>query len=300
MNGTPVVGYEIIFFIYIYYKSGQGTVNALIEGYDEYEIKSDMTSSDGMASVDFLLSKEIEQIAISASFEGSEILGEVYFEYEEIVKTIKTGLSPVLLYSIIGGGILLLALVALVVYKATKRKPFNKYLERVESQDLMMRLNEICPGVILSIFEQKKGPIPLISEHSFDYDFGGMFSVGTENFLLKICDQSYSTLGFEDVHKGRKISAINLPNEGLVGFVHAIQIEKDTARGGFENLSIIMLTPADFGNYLISYSEFIYDEIDELISRLKSQKPLVEIKEQIYAIRQRTAQVILAAIEEAK
>ena len=300
LNGTPVVGFEISFIIYVFYKSGRGTVNALIEGYDEFVIKTDMTSSDGTASVDFLLTEEIEQIAISATFEGSAILGDIRFEFEEIIKTVKAGLSPVLLYSIIGGGILLLALVAFIVYKATKRKPFDKYLAIVESQDLMMRLNEICPGVVLSIFEQKKGPIPLISEHSFDYDFGGMFSVGTENFLLKICDQSYSTLGFEDVHQGRKISAINLPNEGLVGFVHAIQIERDTARGGFENLSIIMLTQADFGNYLITYSEYIYDEIDELISRLKSQKPLVEIKEQIYVIRQRTAQVILAAIEEAK
>ncbi len=296
LNGTPVVGYEVFFFIYIYYKSGKGTVNAIVEGYDEYEIKSDLTSSDGIASVDYLLSEEIEQIAISASFEGSEILGVVHFEYEEIVKTVKAGLSPVILYSIIGISIILLILVAFIVYKATKSKPFTKYLEKVPPQDLIMRLNEVCPGVILSIFDQNKGPIPLISDHSFDYDYGGMLAVGTKNFLLKICDQSYSTLGFEDVHQGRKISAINLPNEGLVGFVHAIQIENKTARGGFENLSIIMLTQADFGNFLLSYNEFIYDEIDELISRLKSQNPLPEIKEQIFEIRQRTAQVILAAL----
>ncbi len=300
LNGTPVAGFEVSFIIFIFYKSDRGTVNALIEGYDEFVTKSDITSSDGIASVDFLLSEEIEQIAISATFEGSEILGDVHFEYEEIVKTIKAGLSPVLLYSMIGASILLLALVSFIVYKATKRKPFEKYLEKVESQDLIRRLNEICPGVVLSIFEQKKGPIPLISDHSFEYDYGGMFNVGTENFLLKICDQSYSALGFEDVHQGRKISAMNLPNEGLIGFVHAIQIEKETARGGYENLSIIMLTQADFGNYLLSYSEFIYNEIDELISKLKSQKSLAEIKEQIYAIRQRTAQIILAAIEEAK
>jgi hypothetical protein len=300
VNGTPIVGYEIFFFIYVYYKSSQGTVNALIDGYDEYVTKSDLTSSDGVASVDFLLSAEIDQIAIAATFNGSEILGDVHFEYEEIVKTIKAGLSLALLYSIIGGGIILLALVAFVVYRATKKKPFEKYLDSVETQDLMMRLNEICPGVVLSIFEQRKGPIPLISDHSFDYDYGGIFTVGTENFLLKICDQSYSALGFEDVHQGRKISAINLPNEGLIGFVHAIQIEKETARGGFENLSIIMLTQADFGNYLLSFSEYIYGEIDELISRLKSENPLAEVKEQIYAIRQRTAQVILAAIAETK
>ncbi len=204
------------------------------------------------------------------------------------------------MYSIIGASLVILALVSFIIYKTVKRKPFEKYLSKVSPQDLVMKLNEICPGSILSIFDQRKGPIPLYTEHSFDYDYGGRFTVGTENFVLKICDQAYSTLGFEDVHQGRKTSVINLPNEGLVGFVHAIQLKNVKARGGHENLSIIIVTQVDYGNYLLAYSEFLYKEIDELISRLESKKSLSEIKEQILSIRQRSAQVILAAIEENK
>lgn len=300
LNGTPIAGVEITFLIYIYYKSDQGSANAAIEGYDEIISLSDITGVTGEASVDYILTKEIEQIAVSATFEGSSILDGIFQEFSEIITTIKAGLSPVILYSIVGVSVFLLGLVAFIVYKATKRKPFEKYLDKVSTNDLVLKINEICPGVILSIFDQRKGPVPLISDHSFDYDYGGRLSVGTENFLLKICDQAYSTLGFEDVHQGRKTSAVNLPNEGLVGFVHAIQLENKDSRGGLENLSVILLTQADYGNCLLAYSDFIYDHIDDLVSKLNSKKGLEEIRSQIEEIRLRTTQVILAGIEDSK
>ncbi|NPD87911.1 MAG: hypothetical protein HGN29_04260 [Asgard group archaeon] len=298
IDGSPVVGYEINFIIYIFYKSDQSTVEAAREDFNDYTMLNDTTGSDGRAIVDFLLTENVSSIAISASFQGSDILGFVSFDFEEEVKTIKAGLSPVFLYSIIGGSIFLLVLVSLLIYFSTKRKPFEKYLNKIPSQDLMMKLNEICPGVILSIFNQRTGPVPLLSDHSFSYDYAGRFALETENFLLKLCDQAYSTLGFEDIHQGRKTSALNLPNEGLVGFVHAIQLENKKARGGFENLSIIIITQADYGTLLLTYSEYIFQEIDELISSLEVKKSADEIKEQILKIRRRATHVILAAIEE--
>ena len=291
---------QISFIISLYFKSSVRNVMAATEGWDIYIILNDTTNSAGIASISYLLSEDIDHIEIEAFFEGSDTLGDVFLKYDQIMNVITGGLSPAVLYSIIGVSIFLLILVAFIVYKASKRKPFDKYLSKVSSQDLIMRLNELCPGVILSIFDQKKGPIPLISEHSFDYDYGGRIAVGTDNFLLKICDQTYSTLGFEDVHQGRKTSALNLPNEGLVGFVHAIQLENAKARGGFENLSVIIITQSDYGNYLLTFSEYFYNEIDGIISHLKSKKPLTDIKEQLLNIRQRAVQVILAAIEENK
>jgi hypothetical protein len=107
-------------------------------------------------------------------------------------------------------------------------------------------------------------------------------------------------LGFEDVHQGRKTSAINLPNEGLVGFVHAIQLRNKAARGEFENLSIILITQADYGNYLLAYSEHIYDSIDLLTEGLISKKSLQDIRKYVEDIRHQTTKVILAGIEDSK
>ena len=60
------------------------------------------------------------------------------------------------------------------------------------------------------------------------------------------------------------------------------------------------MSQTDYGNFILAYSDYLYDEIDELISKLKSEEPMDEIKEQIHKIRQRTVQIILAAIEENK
>ena len=75
-------------------------------------------------------------------------------------------------------------------------------MKKIEEQDIMMKLNELCPGVILSIFDQRRGAVPIISEHSLSFDTSGRVSLEAENFILKICDQSFSSLGFEETIKG--------------------------------------------------------------------------------------------------
>ena len=47
----------------------------------------------------------------------------------------------------------------------------------------------------------------------------------------------------------------------------------------------------------MNYQEHLYEEIDEMISKLKSKKPLKEIEEFIKVIRRKSVIIMLAAKE---
>ncbi|MCG3217336.1 MAG: hypothetical protein KAS63_11445, partial [Candidatus Heimdallarchaeota archaeon] len=87
-NGTPVDDVQITFFIYIYYKSVPSNVYAAIIDYDTIEPLNDRTDSYGIASVTFTMTEEIEQIRISATFEGDQFLDVASFELGDFVISI--------------------------------------------------------------------------------------------------------------------------------------------------------------------------------------------------------------------
>ena len=156
----------------------------------------------------------------------------------------------------------------------------------------------MSPGVILTIFDQRKGPIPLVVDHSLDIGrYISRMRIGVENFLLKIADQAYSSLGFEEQDAGRRVGSIILPSEKMVAFVHGVQLENKMARGGFENLSLIVLADSEFGNLLLNYQEYLYGLVDDLGSALKSKKNLKVVEDFIVDIRKQSVIIMLAAQE---
>ena len=83
----------------------------------------------------------------------------------------------------------------------------------------------------------------------------------------------------------------------MVAFVHGVQLENKMARGGFENLSLIVLADSEFGNLLLNYQEYLYGLVDDLGSALKSKKNLKVVEDFIVDIRKQSVIIMLAAQE---
>ncbi|MFW9852747.1 MAG: hypothetical protein ACFFDS_07390, partial [Candidatus Thorarchaeota archaeon] len=201
-----------------------------------------------------------------------------------------------LMYTIIGGSIALVAIISFIIYKLTRPKPFEALMEKITDEEIATYYSIMSPGVVLTIFDQKKGPIPIIDDHSLSIArYRNRIAIGIENFLLKIADQAYSSLGFEEHTDERRTGSIRLPREQMIGMIHGIQLENKAARGGFENLSLIVLADSEYGNLLLSYQDFLFEDIDKLISKLQSKKPLSEVQEILSEIRRKSVIVMLAA-----
>jgi hypothetical protein len=296
-DGTPLDDFDITFYIYIYFKDGAKAVFAFT-GYNEVEILTGNTNSTGHATVNYLITEAIEYVSISASFEGNAFYSEISFDLEEIVRSVKPpGLPPGLLYGIIAAAIVLLAIVSFLVYRFTRTKPLEQLMKEIEDEEVFAKLVEINPGVFLNIFDQTKGAIPLVTDHNLDGIYLRRLAIGIDNFLLKIADQAYSSLGFEDHHDKRRIGSILLPKEGMVGLIHGIQLPNVASRGGFENLTLIVLVNEEHDNAFLGNQAFLFEEIDELIILLKDRKPLESIRDQLRVIRRKATRIVLASLQ---
>lgn len=210
------------------------------------------------------------------------------------------GIPPEIIVIIVAGSVLLMIIISFIVYKVTRPKSFEEILEEITEEDIKQNIVQLIPGVILSIFDQRKGPTPLLGDYSFESDqFARRMAIGVDNFLLKICDQAYSSLGFEEFDEKRRTGSIRLPNEDMIGYIHGLQLRNKAARGGYENLSLIVVTEEQHGTLLIGKEKYLHQDIDELSKMLQEKKSLAEINSKISVIRQKATQLILAAqIEE--
>ncbi len=298
-NGTGVAGQLLHFYVYSYSyeNTSEGVLATIPSNYTTYVILNRTTNINGEATIVFTMTADIDYVLVSVSFDGGDFLDLAYSEMDEkVIKIYPPGFPSWLLYTLIGGGLFVILIISLIVYKVTRGKPFEEVMEGISVEEIMDRYEELSPGVILTIFDQRKGPIPLIATHSLDTTrYLGRMQIGVENFLLKISDQAYSSLGFEEHDMGRRVGSIILPTEKMIGFVHGIQLPNKMARGGFENLSLIILADSEYGNLLLNNQEFVYDEVDAIIAYLKEKKQLKEVEELLRIIRHKSVKVMLAA-----
>jgi hypothetical protein len=258
------------------------------------------TNFQGRANKLFTLAKEMAYIIVEGRYNGTNTQGTASFILEDIIITIPPPEPEVfprwLLYTIIAGSIFLIAIISFIVYRLTRPKSFEQLMEEVTNEEMALNYSIVSPGVVLSIFDQSKGPIPLVSVHSFEVSrYFTRLKAGVENFLLKISDQAYSSLGFEELDEGRRVGSIKLPIEKMIALVHGIMLPNKAARGGFENLTLIVLADSEHGTYLLNYQEYLYDKIDELIDALKAKKELNFISKLIEKIRDQSVIIMLAA-----
>jgi len=272
-------------------------VQAQIIGYDDLQIIPGITNSTGLITIVFEMSSEIDHIELEIIYEGSATLSSVNYRFVSIIYTIPPpGIPLSFLIVIIIGVILLISIVSVIIYKVTKPKPFEKLMESITEEEMNLNLSLLSPGVILSIFDQKKGPIPLIYDHSLELPiYKTRMPIAIDNFLLKISDQAYSSLGFEEHGEERRTGTIRLSREKMIGFIHGISLENKAARGGVENLTLVALTDIENIDLLLNNQEFLYPEIDDLIEALKKQKHISEIRKILAKIRKKSVLIILAA-----
>lgn len=303
-DGTPVAFVEIYFIIYVYLKTDSELPSTIVklsfEDYDGTDDEIVSTGADGLAFLSYTLNSSISSIEIEAGFLGDDTRDQTQFRFDGIVITYPPPEAeelPVwLLGLIIGGSILIAGIISFIIYKATRPKPFEELMKKISDEEIALSYSILSPGIMLSIFDQRKGPIPLVTDHSLSIGrYIGRMQIGIENFLLKIADQAYSSLGFEEHTDERRVGSIVLPSEKMIGFLQGIQLKNPQARGGFENLSLIVLADREYGNLLLNYQEYLYPKIDELDVALKGKDSLKKVEELMKEIRKISVIIILAA-----
>ncbi len=294
-NGDPLVNARILIYIEITFVDVIDTSLVYALSYND----SYFTNEAGYVGIPFEMTEDIDFITARIVYEGDDTHDFIEQIIADPIYTIPPlGLPKYIIYIIIASSIGLAVIASYIVYRIVRKKSIEKAMAEIDEQTILQNLDRINPGVVLCIFEQTRGAMPLVREDSLETEYLSRMTIGVDNFLLKISDQAYSSLGFgEAVHESRRIGTIILPKEKMAGFIHGLQLEIESARGGLENLVLVVLVDADHDEMILANKHLLYDLIDVLREMLHEEKALNEIRAQLVEIRKQTVRIILAALE---
>ncbi|MFQ5981006.1 MAG: DUF2341 domain-containing protein [Candidatus Heimdallarchaeota archaeon] len=145
-------------------------------------------------------------------------------------------------------------------------------------------------GVVVSFFDQRHGPIPIVITPEILRD----------NFdkLVELSDQSFSTCQFMDNFEEEKFAVFDfLLAQGIrinsISFAFAL--DRPTARGGAENMTLNILVQPDvfpLVNQFVDYFSQKVHEIHQLMDKAPSERD--KILEKILELRKEISYVVLS------
>ncbi len=217
-----------------------------------------------------------------------------------IEKTIYTppGISPELVLIIVAG-VIIFAGVSTGVYIKFIRKPeligLDKELVVEKIKDIDERqigpvLDVHSLGIIVSFFDQRHGPIPIIV----------LPEILKDNFtkLVELSDRSFSGTGFSDDFNSEVPSSYDfvLAQSLRVGVIsYGFALDRPEARGNRENLTLNVLIHKDFFPLLSQFQDEIQERVHK-VHVLMNNNPTAkeEIRKSVFEIRHFLSAVILS------
>ncbi|MFX0123637.1 MAG: hypothetical protein ACFFAE_08340, partial [Candidatus Hodarchaeota archaeon] len=208
------------------------------------------------------------------------------------------GVDPTLVLIIVGVT-LFLAFFGSIVYVKFIRKPELVGLDKdlvlekipeISDAEIMNSLDAHTIGIVVSFFDQRHGPIPIIVIPEMLKD----------NFtkLVELSDRSFSGTGFSDDFNVEIPSSYDfVVSHGLrtsiMSFGYAL--ERPQARGGQENLTLNIIIHQDIFPLVQSFQKVIQHKIHELHVHMdKKPDDKDAIRKQVYELRKYVSSIILS------
>jgi hypothetical protein len=182
-------------------------------------------------------------------------------------------LTPVILepYFLIAGSILLIigVIIGIRISSKTEGYDMSRILsesEKVTREVLLIQMDEYALGVTVNFFDQVQGPVPVIWEPPLLED--------QEQVMLDLADKSFSTLEFVGTEEEERSGTFDFSTGSYdcTALGYSFAVDNPEARGGKENLTVVLLLRKEWGDNLLIFQE-------ELIEKLREIRDLVLNKE---------------------
>jgi hypothetical protein len=138
--------------------------------------------------------------------------------------------------------------------------------ERISREDVLTQMDEFALGVTVNFFDQVQGPVPVIWEPPLLED--------QEQVMLDLSDKSFSTLEFVGLEETERSGTFDFSTGSYecTALGYSFSIVNPQARGGKENLTIVLLLRKEWGDHLLVFQ-------DELLEKLREIRHMIETQE---------------------
>ncbi|MFW9855338.1 MAG: hypothetical protein ACFFFG_09755, partial [Candidatus Thorarchaeota archaeon] len=276
--------------------SGIASVSVQIGGHEEwYELVPQRTSGGFAASVsqtgqyytviipldlDFdniILPKDYKVIIRAVDGAGNQ---KSYERDQYKLTLVPLILEPVIL---IAGAVLLLIAIVVGIRITSRTEGYDvtriiRDSERISHQTILTLMDEYALGVTVNFFDQIQGPVPVIWEPPLLED--------QEQVMLDLSDKSFSTLEFVGLEEEERSGTFDFSTGSYdcTALGYSFAVDNPQARGGKENLTIVLLLRKEWGDNLLTFQ-------DELVEKLREIREMVENKDDPSKITSRAHQL---------
>ncbi len=203
-------------------------------------------------------------------------------------------LTPLILEPLvlISGAVILIIIIAIGIRVTSRTEGYDIKRIIIESQkisreDILTLMDEYALGVTVNFFDQVQGPVPVIWEPALLED--------QEQVMLDLSDKSFSILEFvglgEDERSGTFDFSTGSYDCTALGYTFAIT--NPEARGGKENLTVVLLLRKEWGDHLLTFQDELLEKIREIRTLIENEQPSSAIERKARQLREYVSRLMI-------
>ncbi|MFX0206793.1 MAG: hypothetical protein ACFFDT_12475, partial [Candidatus Hodarchaeota archaeon] len=160
--------------------------------------------------------------------------------------------------------------------------------EKVSREVMLTNMDEYALGVTVNFFDQIQGPVPVIWEPPLLED--------QEQVMLDLSDKSFSTLEFVGLKEQERSGTFDFSTGSYecTALGYSFAVENPEARGGKENLTIVLLLRKEWGDNLLIFQDELLEKLREIRKLIENQQPSSSVEKKARELREFVSRVMIS------
>ncbi|PWI49219.1 hypothetical protein CEE45_02440 [Candidatus Heimdallarchaeota archaeon B3_Heim] len=160
--------------------------------------------------------------------------------------------------------------------------------EKISREVILTQMDEYALGVTVNFFDQIQGPVPVIWEPALLED--------QEQVMLDLSDKAFSTLEFIGIDETERTGTFDFSTGSYecTALGYSFAIDNPQARGGKENLTIVLLLRKEWGDNLLVFQDELTEKLREIRDMIETQKDPIEIGKKARELREYVSRLMLS------
>ncbi|MHA2317117.1 MAG: hypothetical protein ACXAC6_05155 [Candidatus Hodarchaeales archaeon] len=191
-------------------------------------------------------------------------------------------------------GVIILVLGILAGIRITSRtegydmKKIFDDAEKISREIILTQMDEYALGVTVNFFDQVQGPVPVIWEPALLED--------QEQVMLDLADKSFSTLEFLGLEETERSGTFDFSTGSYecTALGYSFAIDNPQARGGKENLTVVLLLRKEWGDNLLVFQDEITEKLREIREMIETQKEPSLVEKHARELREFVSRLMLS------
>ena len=196
-------------------------------------------------------------------------------------------------YILLTIGIILVVMVVVGIRITSKTVGYDmdkilRESEKISREVILTQMDEFALGVTVNFFDQVQGPVPVIWEPPLLED--------QEQIMLDLSDKSFSTLEFVELEETERSGTFDFSTGSYecTALGYSFAIANPEARGGKENLTVVLLLRKEWGDNLLVFQDELLEKLREIREMIEGQKASSEIAKKSRELREFVSRLMIS------